>query len=65
MVDMSKSGHHMHSIKSIRESPNEELDKDIELIGVTGLEDVLQDRVAECINDFKEAQIKVWMLTGD
>lgn len=59
---MSKS---TPSIKSIKESPNEEFDRDIELIGVTGLEDVLQDRVAECIRDFKEAHIKVWMLTGD
>ena len=29
------------------------------------MEDLLQDRVQECIKDFKEAGIRVWMLTGD
>jgi hypothetical protein len=38
MIDMSKQ---TPSIKSIKESPNEVFDKNIELIGVTGLEDVL------------------------
>jgi len=26
---------------------------------------LLQDNVAECINDFRSAKIKAWMLTGD
>ena len=25
----------------------------------------MQDNVKKCIQDFKEAKIKVWMLTGD
>ncbi len=29
------------------------------------MEDLLQDQVSECITDFKEAGIRVWMLTGD
>ncbi len=29
------------------------------------MEDLLQDKVQECIQDFKEAGIRVWMLTGD
>ena len=29
------------------------------------MEDLLQDRVKECISDFRDAGIKVWMLTGD
>ena len=32
---------------------------------MTALEDVLQESVKECIEDFKRAKIKVWMLTGD
>jgi len=35
------------------------------LLGVSALEDLLQDNVAECIQDFRNARIKVWMLTGD
>ena len=29
------------------------------------MEDLLQDNVKACISDFREAGIKVWMLTGD
>lgn len=35
------------------------------LLGVTAVEDLLQDNVAKCIQDFMQANIKVWMLTGD
>lgn len=35
------------------------------LLGVTGLEDLLQENVKHCIKEFREAKIKVWMLTGD
>lgn len=38
---------------------------DLEFLGCTGLEDVLQENVADCIRDFKTAAIKMWMLTGD
>jgi len=34
-------------------------------LGATGIEDLLQDDVKKCIEDFKLAGIKVWMLTGD
>jgi P-type E1-E2 ATPase len=43
--------------------------KDVEfgllLIGVSGVEDLLQEGVKSCIEDFRDAGIKVWMLTGD
>jgi len=34
-------------------------------LGITGVEDLLQDEVKSCIVDFKEAGCKVWILTGD
>ena len=34
-------------------------------MGVTGVEDLLQDNLKECIDDFRNAGIKIWMLTGD
>jgi magnesium-transporting ATPase (P-type) len=34
-------------------------------LGVTGVEDLLQDDVKKCIVDFKEAGMRVWILTGD
>ncbi|UKK01210.2 P-type ATPase 2 [Theileria orientalis] len=41
------------------------LECDLELQGVTGIEDKLQAGVAECIESMLTAGINVWMLTGD
>lgn len=35
------------------------------MLGATAVEDKLQDDVPEVINALQDAQIKVWMLTGD
>ena len=35
------------------------------MLGATAIEDRLQDGVPETIADLKEADIKVWVLTGD
>ena len=43
-------------------SPNE---TDYRMLGVTGVEDLLQDNVESCVDDFMEAGIKVLMVTGD
>jgi magnesium-transporting ATPase (P-type) len=42
-----------------------ELERDFTLLGATAVEDIMQDRVAETISFLKQAEIKVWMLTGD
>lgn len=42
-----------------------DIERDYQLIGITGLEDELQENVFDAIQDFKEAEIKVWMVTGD
>ena len=42
-----------------------ELEKDLILIGATIVEDKLQDNVPEVIQELREANIKIWMLTGD
>jgi phospholipid-transporting ATPase len=43
----------------------EEIEKDLELIGATAIEDKLQDGVPQCLSHLTAAGIKVWMLTGD
>ena len=43
----------------------EEVEKDFILAGCSAIEDKLQDEVGETIRDFREAGIKVWVLTGD
>jgi len=42
-----------------------ELENELFLLGATALEDKLQEGVPETIEDFNNAGIKVWMLTGD
>mmetsp|Transcript_68704 Transcript_68704/g.119338 ORF Transcript_68704/g.119338 Transcript_68704/m.119338 type:complete len:1134 (-) Transcript_68704:162-3563(-) len=43
----------------------EDIETNLELHGITGIEDRLQDNVGNCIVAMKNADIKVWMLTGD
>ena len=43
----------------------EQLEKELELLGLTGVEDKLQDEVKSTIELLRNAGIKIWMLTGD
>ena len=43
----------------------EDVENDFEVLGATAMEDLLQDDAPQCVRDFKEADISVWMLTGD
>ncbi|GAA5905553.1 hypothetical protein JCM8208_005769 [Rhodotorula glutinis] len=43
----------------------EYLERDLELLGVTGVEDKLQEDVKMTIELLRNAGIKIWMLTGD
>ena len=51
-------------IKEVGNLVNKIEDKSF-LLGVTGLEDKLQDEVKDVINELLNASISVWMLTGD
>ena len=41
------------------------LENDLQLVGITALEDLLQENCHKTIKDLRNAKIKVWMLTGD
>lgn len=43
----------------------EELEKNLEFVALTGVEDLLQDNVAQSLENFRQAGINIWMLTGD
>ena len=43
----------------------EKIEKNLNIIGATIVEDKLQDNVPETIRDLHMANIKIWMLTGD
>ncbi|KNC97846.1 phospholipid-translocating P-type ATPase, flippase [Spizellomyces punctatus DAOM BR117] len=47
------------------EMVGEEIEKELELLGATAIEDKLQEQVPECIALLRQAGIKVWVLTGD
>ena len=40
-------------------------ESNLELIGVTGVEDKLQENVSDTIESLRQAGIKIWVLTGD
>jgi len=41
------------------------LEHDLELLGLTGVEDKLQDDVKSTLELLRNTGIKIWMLTGD
>ena len=41
------------------------LERDMEFLAVTGVEDMLQDDVYDTIESLRKANIRIWMLTGD
>jgi len=43
----------------------EKLEKNMFLLGVTGVEDKLQDEIRVTLETIRHAGILVWMLTGD
>lgn len=50
-----------NAISSVRES----LERDMELVCVTGVEDKLQENVSVTLETLHNAGVKIWMLTGD
>eukprot|EP00755_Sulcionema_specki_P016368 Sspe_Gene.10304::Locus_3443_Transcript_1_1_Confidence_1.000_Length_4216::g.10304::m.10304/K01530/E3.6.3.1; phospholipid-translocating ATPase len=51
--------------KTAIEEASRLIEKDLNLVGVTAIEDKLQDRVPETIAALRDAGIRVWMITGD
>ena len=47
------------------EAVSDEIEHGLSMLGATAIEDRLQDGVPEAIADLKEADIKIWVLTGD
>jgi len=37
----------------------------MQLLGITGVEDKLQEDIQECIQQLRNAGINIWMITGD
>ena len=37
----------------------------MELLGITGVEDKLQEDIQYCLSQLRSARISIWMITGD
>ena len=55
----------MQHRKAQMESVKETLEHGMELLGITGVEDKLQPNVQHTLETLRNANIKIWMLTGD
>ena len=70
-LDLFERRHHEAKISTldranlIQKSITECLENELELLGVTGVEDKLQDDVKMSLEILRNAGIKIWMLTGD
>jgi len=53
------------SVDGLRNLTMKDVESDLKLLGATGVEDLLQTDVQKCIIDFRAANIKTWILTGD
>lgn len=43
----------------------EQLEQGMEFLGITGVEDLLQEDIGNCVEQLRNAGLKIWMLTGD
>ncbi|KAI8065143.1 aminophospholipid-transporting P-type ATPase [Gongronella butleri] len=56
----------LHERNALKQSVLEEmLESDLELLGLTGVEDKLQDGVKNTLEQMRNAGLRIWMLTGD
>ncbi|XP_051513955.1 phospholipid-transporting ATPase IA-like isoform X3 [Myxocyprinus asiaticus] len=77
VTDISESSYqqwlevHQHVSTSLQnralklEESYELIEKNLQLLGATAIEDKLQDKVPETIETLMKADIKIWILTGD
>ena len=63
--DFIKASKNTYKKKEKIEEIAQKIEKNLIFLGVTAIEDELQDDVNETLKDFSEAGIKLWVLTGD
>jgi len=60
-----KASYQLTNKEELMNQEAEKIERDLELIGSTAIEDKLQEEVGETIAAIKEAGINIWVLTGD
>ena len=64
-TEMKAAGKDYRNRDELEEKCIEKLEAKVDFLGITGVEDLLQDKIKEVIQTLKDAGIKVWMITGD
>ena len=65
IYDLNKAQSEIINKKKNMEEVYASIEKNLTLLGATIVEDKLQENVPEVIKELREADIKIWMLTGD
>ena len=65
IYDLNKAQSEIQNKKKKLEEVYGSIEKNLTLLGATIVEDKLQENVPEVIKELREADIKIWMLTGD
>ncbi|KAM0688399.1 putative aminophospholipid-translocase [Conglomerata obtusa] len=64
-IEYNKANSSMEDRNSKISEVVKNLEDNLELLGLTGVEDRLQEDVPLCLENLRTAGIKIWMLTGD
>lgn len=65
LASMREAELSMSDRQAVVDALRDQMECDMELIGITANEDKLQENVRETVQDLHEAGVKMWMLTGD
>lgn len=61
----NQAGRDIKRRDELEEKCVEELENKMDLLGISGVEDLLQEDIKTVVQSLRDAGIKVWMLTGD
>uniref|UniRef100_A0A1I8NPP0 Phospholipid-transporting ATPase n=1 Tax=Stomoxys calcitrans TaxID=35570 RepID=A0A1I8NPP0_STOCA len=65
LKELKEASFSLDNRNELNEMCYEKMEKDLDLLGATAVEDALQDDVADTLTSLKRAGIKTWVLTGD
>uniref|UniRef100_A0A1L8DEI0 Phospholipid-transporting ATPase n=2 Tax=Nyssomyia neivai TaxID=330878 RepID=A0A1L8DEI0_9DIPT len=63
--EITQANNSLTDRKALVESCQQKIERHLELLGATAVEDALQDNVRDTLEALRYAGIKVWVLTGD
>ncbi|XP_059618975.1 phospholipid-transporting ATPase IF isoform X2 [Phlebotomus argentipes] len=63
--EITQANNSLTDRKALVENCQQKIERNLELLGATAVEDALQDNVRDTLEALRHAGIKVWVLTGD